>query len=566
MLSFINGIGRSGFLKGTPVTPPTPSFAPTDISGLQLWLDATDSDTITESGGSVSQWDDKSGNANHAVQASGSLQPTYTGSAVDYDINETMTLSSNITLTDTTLFVVGQKEATTSFGHHAISRPAAGNDFSLRFDGYFTSDEPGFYVGGADGRWGSGNGVSAATDIILTARFEESTKRREGYTNGALILDDDGEATAIPTNHSVIHIGSTVEQGMQLKEVLIFNRRLSEAEMDQIGTYLADKHSISWLFKPENEVLGTGQSLVARLSSSFSGAGEDALETEGSIYFENFNLTNTAVSGTPMTVAAAAGDSWWNESTSGKGQLYIDEIDPVANKERFRSIIVAQGNRDGREDVSKAVYKAALQDFFAQLNTDFPNAKIYLSPIHRRTATITDVQMQRIREAHLETIDEISYVYYGADFYHQPLADDVHLTQTGFEGFGEDIARRIASVEQQRAGSGLGPTLSNMVLSGNTITFDITFHDDATDWSAPTEVSNLRFEIDGTPVTISSVSRTDASSGQINLASSPTPGSTQLFYTHWGAGASLNTTAPGILLDNSSEANLPLQQQILNVS
>ena len=31
---------------------------------LQLWLDASDTSTITQSEGSVSQWDDKSGNGN----------------------------------------------------------------------------------------------------------------------------------------------------------------------------------------------------------------------------------------------------------------------------------------------------------------------------------------------------------------------------------------------------------------------------------------------------------------------------------------------------------------------
>ena len=45
-----------------------------------LWLDAFDSNTITESGGLVSQWSDKSGNGNHAVQASGTRQPVYDGS------------------------------------------------------------------------------------------------------------------------------------------------------------------------------------------------------------------------------------------------------------------------------------------------------------------------------------------------------------------------------------------------------------------------------------------------------------------------------------------------------
>ncbi len=60
-----SGIGSGG----------APAFAPTDISGLQLWLDAADTATITQSGGSVSQWNDKSGNANHATQGTGAYQP-----------------------------------------------------------------------------------------------------------------------------------------------------------------------------------------------------------------------------------------------------------------------------------------------------------------------------------------------------------------------------------------------------------------------------------------------------------------------------------------------------------
>lgn len=46
-------------------------------ASLSLWLDADDASTITESGGLVSQWDDKSGDGNHMTQGTGSAQPTY---------------------------------------------------------------------------------------------------------------------------------------------------------------------------------------------------------------------------------------------------------------------------------------------------------------------------------------------------------------------------------------------------------------------------------------------------------------------------------------------------------
>lgn len=51
-------------------------WTPADIT-TALWLDASDAATITESGGLVSEWRDKSGNDLHVSQGAGALQPTY---------------------------------------------------------------------------------------------------------------------------------------------------------------------------------------------------------------------------------------------------------------------------------------------------------------------------------------------------------------------------------------------------------------------------------------------------------------------------------------------------------
>lgn len=52
------------------------AWVPTDVAGLIAWWDASNSGSITQSSGSVSQWNDLSGNGWHATQATGSLQPT----------------------------------------------------------------------------------------------------------------------------------------------------------------------------------------------------------------------------------------------------------------------------------------------------------------------------------------------------------------------------------------------------------------------------------------------------------------------------------------------------------
>ena len=52
-------------------------FAPTMIPSLSLWFDASDPGTITQSGGLVSEWRDKSSNAYSVIQGTASNRPTY---------------------------------------------------------------------------------------------------------------------------------------------------------------------------------------------------------------------------------------------------------------------------------------------------------------------------------------------------------------------------------------------------------------------------------------------------------------------------------------------------------
>lgn len=51
----------------------TPDAEPT----LLAWYDPTDADTITESGGNVSQWDDKGPYGYHMIQTNGGIQPNW---------------------------------------------------------------------------------------------------------------------------------------------------------------------------------------------------------------------------------------------------------------------------------------------------------------------------------------------------------------------------------------------------------------------------------------------------------------------------------------------------------
>jgi hypothetical protein len=57
-------------------------WSPANIT-TALWLDAADASTIAESGGAVSQWNDKSGNGRHAIQATSGNRPTVSTAALN---------------------------------------------------------------------------------------------------------------------------------------------------------------------------------------------------------------------------------------------------------------------------------------------------------------------------------------------------------------------------------------------------------------------------------------------------------------------------------------------------
>lgn len=77
-------------------------WTPANIT-TALWLDSNDSSTITQSGGVVSQWDDKSGNARHLSQATPALRPTYDATG----FNSLPTIQASSSLLSTNVNVSG---------------------------------------------------------------------------------------------------------------------------------------------------------------------------------------------------------------------------------------------------------------------------------------------------------------------------------------------------------------------------------------------------------------------------------------------------------------------------
>jgi hypothetical protein len=146
----------------------SPPLGPLDIGGLGLWLDAADSGSVILSGSNVSQWSDKSGNGNHAIQPTTANRPVYSLADRLLTFNGTTT---NLPLTSPnfiaqrnfTFFFVERRTSLKNFNYliAGIAPGSAANtnlhvgyktDFAnLPFVGFFSNDFLGTTVGGTLG-------------------------------------------------------------------------------------------------------------------------------------------------------------------------------------------------------------------------------------------------------------------------------------------------------------------------------------------------------------------------------------------------------------------------------
>ena len=260
-----------GLPKYTEIWDQT-TFAGPPVSGYKLWLDASDTASITASGGAVSQWSDKSGNARHLTQGTGANQPT-TGTrtingknVIDFDgTNDWMSVPSSTALfnylhnsTGGTTFVVGIVDNT------AAGKTIFGTcDFSSADTGVVSDVNSSEQTNLAIVRGASGastaiafavNTLTAGSAFYLTAKFDggnatAGNRLRESLNNCAFAGANSLTNTASTSNSTgnmtvgANHNGNTNWDGV-IGEIIIYEGILSDANIDSVEAYLAAKWGI----------------------------------------------------------------------------------------------------------------------------------------------------------------------------------------------------------------------------------------------------------------------------------------------------------------------------------
>jgi hypothetical protein len=268
---------------------------PLPFQDLKLWLKA---DTgITLNTGKVAQWTDQSGSGANAAQAGASNQPAFVASAVNgrpalaFDgADDFMTFNLPMTnLNGATIFLVAASTSATQDGTSVGATQSAifwneNADWSTIFLTPFQR-----YVKYQFGT-GQANNISTYTrPVTLGTSFSVNAAVKNGanealYVNGSLVFSAGGKLTPMRNSRPTGNLGrgyndNTYFSG-RIAEVLVYTRGLSDAERQQVESYLLSRYSAGP--PPVNQAptvnAGPDQTINILQSASLAGsAGDDGL-------------------------------------------------------------------------------------------------------------------------------------------------------------------------------------------------------------------------------------------------------------------------------------------------
>jgi hypothetical protein len=249
------------YVGATKVWPP---FKPTDLSGLKVWLDA--SQLALAHGAAVSSWPNLAGAPNPTVF--GSPAPTFQANALNTKLPVVRITGAQGRFRFTGTGV--DKDYTLAFvarrwsfrAGRVITCPAATANILY---GFWSTRSDCAYV---EGWLTPDDVVTSTTGWKLYSGDATSTVGARLFVDGKLLRS--GAATPAKGFGGTLNISgsddapSTEDADCEIAELIVYNRKLSDAERQQVEAYLRVKWGAPTLFKPTD----LGSNLVAWFDGS----------------------------------------------------------------------------------------------------------------------------------------------------------------------------------------------------------------------------------------------------------------------------------------------------------
>jgi hypothetical protein len=237
-----------------------PAWAPTDISGCVLWLDASDAATITDAGsGAVSAWADKSASGWNVTQATSAARPT-TGTttingrnALTFDGGDVLAMSgSSLANANVTTFAVFRENSAVNFSGVITFNTGTSNDNTT---GITMTAASGVNVLGADrvGAFAAVAGTNPTPLGVYAVRYGTAasglvTAYRGTGTSGTTTTPTTGTTTGIVVGgrYQSGAVSASFRLNGAIAEIVVYSSTLSASDTNLVGNYLADKWAQTW--------------------------------------------------------------------------------------------------------------------------------------------------------------------------------------------------------------------------------------------------------------------------------------------------------------------------------